>query len=196
MLYTLQAGLNLYQPVNVPNYPVPTFTYGLRNMTGEHADDDAVTIYAITSQWSTISGGEPDPTKLVKITDSLAANTLPAHEHFETLLTSPAGDVFRGVAFSPCGQKGERGLGGDAGPALQGARQGRRQGVGKSVAQGDYVTQRTRFQAPLACLFAPLITNDPEVGYTGDVRRLQSLWCRRSREACRLRRFPTLFFLP
>ena len=119
LLYTLQAGLNLYQPVNVPNYPVPTYTYGLRNMTGEHSDDNAVTIYAITSQWSTISGGEPDPTRLVKITDSLAATTLPAHEHFETLLTSPAGDVFRGVAFSPCGQKGERGLGDDAGPACK-----------------------------------------------------------------------------
>ncbi|MGH9645348.1 MAG: hypothetical protein ACRD4E_00905, partial [Bryobacteraceae bacterium] len=55
LLYTLQAGLNLYQPVNVPNYPVPTYTYGLRNMTGERSDD-AVTIYAITSQWSSISG--------------------------------------------------------------------------------------------------------------------------------------------
>lgn len=119
LLYTLQAGLNLYQPVNVPNYPVPTYTYGLRNIAGEDNGDGTVTIYAITSQWSTISGGEPDPTKLVEITDVLAATTLPAGETFNTLLTSPAGDVLRGVAFSPCGPAGERGLGSDAGPACR-----------------------------------------------------------------------------
>ena len=119
LLYTLQAGLNLYQPVNVANYPVPTYTYGLRNMTGVDNGDGTVTLYAITSQWSTVSGGEPDPTKLVEITDTLAATTLPAGETFQTLLTSPAGDVFRGVAFSPCGPKDERGLGGDDGPACK-----------------------------------------------------------------------------
>ena len=119
MLYTLQAGLNLYQPVNVPNYPVPTYTYGLRNIAGEDNGDGTVTIYAITSQWSTISGGEPDPTKLVEITDVLAATTLPAGETFNMLLTSPAGEVLRGVAFSPCGPAGERGLGSDAGPACR-----------------------------------------------------------------------------
>jgi hypothetical protein len=119
LLYTLQAGLNLYQPVNVPGYPVPTYTYGLRNMTGENQGDGSVTIYAISAQWSTVSGGEPDPTKLVKITDSLAAVTLPAAEQFETLLSAPAGEVLRGVAFSPCGQGSERGLSGDPGPACK-----------------------------------------------------------------------------
>jgi hypothetical protein len=44
LLYTLQAGLNLYQPVNVPGYPVPTYTYGLRNITGEDQGDGSVTI--------------------------------------------------------------------------------------------------------------------------------------------------------
>jgi hypothetical protein len=119
LLYTLRAGLHLYEAVNVPNYPVPTFTYGLRNMTGEDNGDGSVTIYAITSQYSTVSGGEPDPTKLVKITDSLAATNLPAGEQFETLLSSASGEVLRGVAFAPCGPHGERGLGGAPGPACK-----------------------------------------------------------------------------
>ena len=66
LLYTVQAGLNLYQPVNVPGYPVPTYTYDLCNITGEDQGDGSVTIYAISAQWSAVSGGEPDPTKLVK----------------------------------------------------------------------------------------------------------------------------------
>ncbi len=115
----LQAGLNLYQPANVPGYPVPTYTYGLRNMTGEDQGDGSVTIYAISAQWSTVSGGEPDPTKLVKISDSVAAMTLPAGEQFETLQTSASGEALRGVAFAPCGPVGERGAGGAPGPACK-----------------------------------------------------------------------------
>jgi hypothetical protein len=119
LLYTLKAGLNLTQPQNVPSYPVPTATYGLRNMTGEDNGDGTVTIYAITAQYSSISGGEPDPTKLVTITDVLAATTLPAGETFQTLVTSAAGEAFRGVAFAPCGPHGERGLGGAPGRACK-----------------------------------------------------------------------------
>ena len=107
--YTLQAGLGLDQAENVPGYPAPTFTTGLRNMTGHVNPDGTVTIFAITAQFSSISGGEPDPTKLVTITDRLSSKTLPSSgpfgllEKFATIETSRSGEVFRGVAFSPCG---------------------------------------------------------------------------------------------
>jgi hypothetical protein len=81
--------------------------------------DGTVTVYAITAQTSSISGGEPDPTKLVMITDALAATALPTddeHHHcgdrerdarggslerFVTLQASRSGEVYRGVAFAP-----------------------------------------------------------------------------------------------
>ncbi|MGH9763004.1 MAG: calcium-binding protein, partial [Blastocatellia bacterium] len=106
--YTLQVGLNLDQPQTVSGYPAPTFTTGLRNLTGIVNFDGTVTIYAITAQFSSISGGEPDPTKLVAITDRLSAKTLPTGrlpfglETFVTLQTSRSGEAFRGVAFAPC----------------------------------------------------------------------------------------------
>jgi len=56
---------------------------------------------ALTGQYSTISRGEPDPTKLVAVTDTLSADILPAGEQFVTYQQSPAGEVFRGVAFAP-----------------------------------------------------------------------------------------------
>lgn len=120
--YVLQAGLQLDEPQQVPGYPVPTYTTGLRNLTGKVNDDGTVTIYAITAQTSAISGGEPDPTRLVAITDRLAATSLPLHDHdgdgfdrdhdpdrdndallesFVTLQASRSGEVFRGVAFAP-----------------------------------------------------------------------------------------------
>src|SRR5208337_4858338 len=101
LLYTIQAGLNLYQPQTISGYPVSTYPTGLRNMTGSVNGDGTVTIYAITAQYSTISGGEPDPTSLVGITDSLAATTLPASEQFVTLQNSGTPEVYRGVAFIP-----------------------------------------------------------------------------------------------
>jgi hypothetical protein len=115
--YVLQDGLHLNEPVSVPGYPVPTHTTGLRNMTGRVNADGTVTIFAITAQTSTISGGEPDPTNLVMITDLLAATHLPPPdgrdddrdhdrddrqlEKFTTLQAAPTGEVFRGVAFAP-----------------------------------------------------------------------------------------------
>ena len=71
-------------------------------MTGIVNPNGTVTIYAITAQYSTISGGEPDPDRLVGITDSLSATTLPANENFVTLESSGFGEVFRGVALAPC----------------------------------------------------------------------------------------------
>ena len=110
--YVLQDGLELNVPRNVPNYPVPTYTTGLRNLTGRVDADGTVTIYAITAQTSAISGGEADPTRLVAITDVLAGTHLPTHgegedegdgglERFATLQQSRLGEVFRGVAFAP-----------------------------------------------------------------------------------------------
>jgi hypothetical protein len=109
--YVLQDGLELNVPRNVAGYPVPTYTTGLRNLTGVVNDDGTVTIYAISAQTSSISGGEPDPTKLVAVTDVLAATHLPIHgqdddedgrlERFVTLQQSRSGELFRGVAFAP-----------------------------------------------------------------------------------------------
>jgi hypothetical protein len=110
MLYTIQNGLDLGVPQNVPGYvdyntgdPVPTTTTGLRNLTGIVKPDGTVTIYAITAQSSSISGGEPDPDRLVAVSDPIDATTLPRSDQFITLQESGAGQVFRGVAFAPCG---------------------------------------------------------------------------------------------
>src|SRR5271157_2112926 len=65
--YTLRAGLNLYQATTVAGYPAQTYTYGIRNLAGKDNGDGTVTLYSITAQYSTFSGGEPDPTKLVTI---------------------------------------------------------------------------------------------------------------------------------
>jgi hypothetical protein len=115
--YVLQDGLDLNIPENVKGYPVPTRTTGLRNLAGQVNRDGTVTLYAVTAQTSEISGGEPDPTKLVMVTDLLDATMLPQQqprgdffdgrdrdqslEHFVTLQQSAAGDVFRGVALAP-----------------------------------------------------------------------------------------------
>lgn len=104
--YIITDGLNLLQAVNIPNYPVPTYTYGLRNMTGAVNWDGTVTIYAVTAQYSTMSNGEPDPTNLVVVRDKISAtapDTSRHHrfDHFVTLQNSGYGQVFRGVAFAP-----------------------------------------------------------------------------------------------
>jgi hypothetical protein len=104
--YVIVDGLDLYQPKTIAGYPVPTSTYGLRNLTGRGNPDGSVTLYAVTSQFSSISGGEPDPTSIVMVTDQPGATTLDAaHAHqldrFTILATSAAGEVFRGVAISP-----------------------------------------------------------------------------------------------
>lgn len=99
--YTLRAGLNLYQATTVTGYPAKTYTYGIRNLAGHDNHDGTVTLYAITAQYSTFSNGEPDPDKLVTITDLVGATTLPTSEQFITLQWSGVGEVFRGVAFTP-----------------------------------------------------------------------------------------------
>jgi len=61
--------------------------------------DGTVTLYAITAQTSSISGGEPDPTKLVTITDVLAAPALPAdgeQHHCGDLIATLMREVLNG----------------------------------------------------------------------------------------------------
>ncbi|HEX4002219.1 MAG TPA: hypothetical protein VHX36_06185 [Candidatus Acidoferrales bacterium] len=113
MLYVLQDGLNIGVPYGVPGYPasLDPATGGCRNMTGRVNGDGTVDIFAITSTISTNGDQGADPNKLVKVTDILSANTLPAPSGnpfwgrpiglFRTLRTARAGEVFRGVAFAP-----------------------------------------------------------------------------------------------
>lgn len=101
LAYTLTAGLNLGGVENIDGYPYPTQTYGLRNMTGKLNPDGTATIFAVTGQYSAISNGTPDPNKLVAITDTVSATTLPAAERFTVLQYAEPGSAFRGVALAP-----------------------------------------------------------------------------------------------
>jgi hypothetical protein len=73
-------------------------TVGLRNLTGV-VNGDAVTLWATTSTLSTSGDNGADPNKVVTITDSLSATTLPAGESFSTVIGPTYGTVYRGVAF-------------------------------------------------------------------------------------------------
>jgi hypothetical protein len=76
----------------------PITTVGLRNMTGV-VNGDQVTLWATTSTLSTSGDNGADPNKVVVITDSLSATTLPASESFSTVVGPTYGTVYRGVAF-------------------------------------------------------------------------------------------------
>jgi hypothetical protein len=109
--YVLTAGLDLGVPYTVKNYPAGNnpatglpwspATDGLRNLTGHVNRDGTVTIWAITSTVSGSGDQGADPNRLVRITDSLAATTLPADERFRTIRTAGFGEVLRGVSFTP-----------------------------------------------------------------------------------------------
>jgi len=109
--YTLNAGLDLGVPYAVAGLPTGTNNItgrpwtpavaGVRNLTGKVNADGTVTLYAVTSAVGGVSDYGADPNKLVSITDATEANTLPTGEHFTTLRTADAGDIFRGVAFTP-----------------------------------------------------------------------------------------------
>jgi len=103
--YVLQNGLNLGQPYTVANYPTSLnpATAGLRNLTGIVNNNGTVTIYAVTSTVSANGDQGADPNLLVKITD-LLTNTTAAQagsEQFSVVMSAPAGQVLRGVAFAP-----------------------------------------------------------------------------------------------
>ena len=111
LVYTLQAGLNLGIPYNVAGYPTGNnpatelpwepATDGLRNITGIVNGDGTATIYAITSTVSGNGDQGADPNKLVAITDSLVATSLPAGESFTTVRAGSFGEVLRGVSWAP-----------------------------------------------------------------------------------------------
>jgi hypothetical protein len=118
LVYTLQAGLKLGVPYTVNNYPTglngtgtkgtgttglpwSPATDGLRNLTGRVNEDGTVTIWAITSTVSGSGDQGADPNKLVMITDTLSAQTLPAKEQFTTVETAAFAEVLRGVSFTP-----------------------------------------------------------------------------------------------
>ncbi len=103
--YVLQNGLNLGQPYSVANYPVSLnpATDGLRNLTGKVNSDGTVMLWAVTSTVSANGDQGADPNKLVSITDVLA-NVDPATastEKFTTIKSAAAGEVLRGVSFTP-----------------------------------------------------------------------------------------------
>ena len=111
LAYVLQAGLNLGVPYTVAKYPTGVnaatglpfspATDGLRNITGRVHRDGTVTIWSITSTVSGSGDQGADPNKLVKITDKLAATSLPAGESFTTIDAARFGEVLRGVSFTP-----------------------------------------------------------------------------------------------
>ncbi|HUI22125.1 MAG TPA: hypothetical protein VLZ74_13905 [Methylocella sp.] len=103
--YTLQKGLNLGVSYSVPGLDpsLSPATDGLRNISGKVNRDGTVTIFAITSTVSNSGDQGADPNRLVSITDSLAATSLPSNEQFNVLETADFGEVLRGVAPAPCG---------------------------------------------------------------------------------------------
>jgi hypothetical protein len=110
LAYTLTSGLALGTPYQVPGYPTGVnpatglpwapATDGLRNITGRVNREGTVTIWAVTS---TVSGNGDigaDPNRLVAVTDRLSAASA-GGERFTTVRSSRAGEVLRGVSFTP-----------------------------------------------------------------------------------------------
>jgi hypothetical protein len=110
LAYVLTKGLELGQPYTVPGYPMGNNsatglpwspgTDGLRNITGRVKGDGTVTIWGVTSTVSGNGDQGADPNKLVMITDSLAATSLPS-EAFIIIRTAGYAEVLRGVSFTP-----------------------------------------------------------------------------------------------
>jgi hypothetical protein len=99
--YILTAGLigTVDTGLTGADGPWPNVTtIGLRNMTGT-VNGDQVTIWAVTSTSSTSGDNGADPNKVVVITDSISATTLPASESFTTVVGPTYGTAYRGVAF-------------------------------------------------------------------------------------------------
>ncbi len=111
LAYVLQNGLQLGVPYTVDGYPTGNNpatglpwspgTDGLRNITGVVNGDGTATIYAITSTVSGNGDQGADPNKLVVITDTLSAKSLPDGEGFATFDAAGFGEVLRGVSFTP-----------------------------------------------------------------------------------------------
>jgi hypothetical protein len=112
LAYVLQDGLDIGVPYSVANYPAALnpATDGCRNITGR-LDDGRVTLFAVTSTISQNGDQGADPNKLVKVTDRLDATTIPVGDsdtdhddrlaHFVTIRAAQAGEVLRGISFTP-----------------------------------------------------------------------------------------------
>jgi len=112
LVYTLQEGLDIGVPYSIANYPAALnpATGGCRNLTGHANGDGSVGLFAITSTLSQNGDQGADPNKLVTVKDLLNSSSLPAGSgssdnhgwgHFQVLRTAQAGEVLRGIAFSP-----------------------------------------------------------------------------------------------
>jgi hypothetical protein len=100
LAYTLTAGLGLGKSTSIGG--VTSWTEGLRNLAAQVNADGTVTLLAVTAQTDTnVNTGDGDPNLLVRITDTVAATSLPANESFTVVASAPANTVFRGVAFAP-----------------------------------------------------------------------------------------------
>jgi len=87
---------------SAPNgLPWAPATDGLRNITGKVNGDGTVTVFGITSTISGNGDQGADPNRLVSVTDTLSATTLPASETFTVLRTAGFGEVLRGVSLTP-----------------------------------------------------------------------------------------------
>jgi hypothetical protein len=121
LVYVLQDGLNIGLPYSVRNYPaaINPATDGCRNIAGRVNGNGTVTVYAVTSTISASGDQGADPNKLVKVTDLLKATTLPAaggnQDHddslgkFVTIRSAKAGEVLRGIAFTPSDHRDDDG---------------------------------------------------------------------------------------
>jgi hypothetical protein len=114
LVYVLQDGLEIGVPYSIADYPAALnpATGGCRNLTGRANGDGTVELFAITSTLSQNGDQGADPNKLVTVKDLLNSSSLPsgnsdssghshAWGHFQVLRTAQAGEVLRGIAFSP-----------------------------------------------------------------------------------------------
>ena len=110
LAYTISAGLNLGTPYTVANYPTGNnpvtglpwspATDGLRNITGRVNGNGTVTVWGITSTVSGSGDQGADPNELVAVNDTLSA-TSSAGESFSVIRAAGAGEILRGVSFTP-----------------------------------------------------------------------------------------------
>ncbi|HZB87855.1 MAG TPA: hypothetical protein VE291_04275 [Terracidiphilus sp.] len=109
--YTIQDGLNIGVPYSIRNYPssINPATGGCRNIAGRNNNDGTVTIFAITSTISANGDTGADPNKLVKVDDLVSDSALSTRgdhlDQFRTIRSARAGEVFRGIAMAPGGDK-------------------------------------------------------------------------------------------
>lgn len=109
--YTLQSGLGLGTPYTVAGLPTGTNPLtgvpwtpavdGIKNFTGTVNADGTVSLYGVTTSVGGVSDYGANANKLVTVTDQLSAGTVPSTATFHTLRTAAAGDVYRGVSFTP-----------------------------------------------------------------------------------------------